>query len=67
VTGELVRELECKGIGYELLLHRQTTTAGEEAAALCLPREQVVKTLVLVTAAPASLRRPAFLSLVSYH
>jgi prolyl-tRNA editing enzyme YbaK/EbsC (Cys-tRNA(Pro) deacylase) len=49
VTEELVRELERRGLTYDLLPHRQTMTAGEEASALGLPREQVAKTLVLAT------------------
>jgi prolyl-tRNA editing enzyme YbaK/EbsC (Cys-tRNA(Pro) deacylase) len=47
---ELVGELERAQIAYELIPHRQTMTAGEEAAALEVPREQVAKTLVLATA-----------------
>lgn len=46
---ELVRELERNSVGYELIPHRTTTTAGEEASALGVPREQVAKTLVLST------------------
>ena len=46
---ELVRELERCRVEYELLSHRHTLTAGEEAAALGVPRGQVAKTLVLTT------------------
>ena len=49
MSDELVRELERNGLGYELLQHRRTTTAGEEAAALGIPRAQIAKTLVLTT------------------
>ena len=38
---ELVRELERNSVGYEPIPHRTTTTAGEEAAALGVPREQM--------------------------
>jgi Ala-tRNA(Pro) deacylase len=51
VISELVGELERRGLEYELLPHRQTMTAGEEAAALGVSREQVAKTLVLATEA----------------
>ena len=46
---ELAGELERAHVGFELIPHRRTMTAGEEAAALEIPREQVAKTLVLVT------------------
>ena len=46
---ELTGELERAQIGFELIPHRRTMTAGEEAAALEIPGEQVAKTLVLVT------------------
>ena len=46
---ELLRELERNGVGYELLSHQQTMTAGEEATALGVPPEQVAKTLLLTT------------------
>jgi Ala-tRNA(Pro) deacylase len=49
VIEELVRELERYGVEYELLSHRHTLTAGDEAAALGVPRGQVAKTLVLWT------------------
>ena len=49
MTDELVRELEQNGFSYELIPHRLTTTAGEEAVALGIPREQVAKTIVLAT------------------
>ena len=44
---ELVGVLERGQIGYELLEHPTTMTAGDEAAALGVPRAQVAKTLVL--------------------
>jgi Ala-tRNA(Pro) deacylase len=46
---DLVRELESRQVGYELIAHRPTMTAGEEAAAIGIPRSEVAKTLVLVT------------------
>jgi Ala-tRNA(Pro) deacylase len=49
VTEEIVRELERNGLSYGLLAHRPTMTAGEEAAALDVPPEQVAKTVVLAT------------------
>ena len=45
---ELMRELASRQLGYELIAHRPTMTANEEAAALGIPREEVAKTLVLV-------------------
>lgn len=48
---ELVRALEGNGIGYEAVTHRTTMSAGEEAAALGVPRAVVAKTLVLSTEA----------------
>jgi Ala-tRNA(Pro) deacylase len=49
MTAELVQELASRGLGFELLPHVRTLTAGEEAAALHVPREQVAKTVVLAT------------------
>jgi len=46
----LVHELERKHVDYELIPHPSTKTAGEEAAAVGLPPEQVAKTVVLFTA-----------------
>ena len=46
---ELVAELARKQVECELIRHRKTMTAGEEAEALELPGEQVAKTLVLCT------------------
>ncbi len=47
VQEQLASELERAQVRYELLSHRVTLTAGEEAAALHVPRTQVAKTLVL--------------------
>ena len=41
--------LDREYVTYELLPHRRTETAGEEAAALGIPREEVAKTIVLTT------------------
>ena len=46
-AGELGGELERQGFGYELIAHRPTMAAGEEAVAVGVPPEQVAKTLVL--------------------
>jgi Ala-tRNA(Pro) deacylase len=45
---ELVRELSSRQLGYELIPHRRTMTAGDEAAALGVPADEVAKTIVLV-------------------
>lgn len=49
MTSEVVQELERHGLSYELLPHHRTTTAGEEAVALGVPRAEVAKTVVLAT------------------
>jgi prolyl-tRNA editing enzyme YbaK/EbsC (Cys-tRNA(Pro) deacylase) len=49
VIDELVREFERNSLRYELIPHRTTTTAGEEATVLGVTPEQVAKTLVLST------------------
>ena len=46
---KLMRELASRELGFELLPHRPTMTAGEEAAAVGVPAAEVAKTLVLVT------------------
>ncbi len=46
---ELTSELARRKIDYELIPHRQTTTAGDEATEIGVPPEEVAKTLVLVT------------------
>jgi Ala-tRNA(Pro) deacylase len=48
-TVDLTRELEREDVEYELLPHRRTTTAAEEASALGVPPDEVAKTIVLVT------------------
>ena len=45
----LMHELASRELGYELLPHRPTMTAGEEAAAVGVPAAEVAKTLVLFT------------------
>jgi len=45
----VISELERRHIPYELLPHKRTTTAADEAVALHLPAEEVAKTLVLST------------------
>ncbi len=47
VAGELVAVLRDAGVEFEVLTHRRTTTAVEEAAALGLMPQMVAKTLVL--------------------
>jgi prolyl-tRNA editing enzyme YbaK/EbsC (Cys-tRNA(Pro) deacylase) len=44
---ELLDDLERAGIGFELVQHPRTMSAGEEAAVLDVPPTQVAKTLVL--------------------
>jgi Ala-tRNA(Pro) deacylase len=44
---ELVDDLERAGVGLSWVQHATTMSAGEEAAALDVPRTQVAKTLVL--------------------
>src|SRR5687768_17803671 len=43
-TAELVGALRSAGLRYELVHHDRTETAGAEAEALGVPREQVAKT-----------------------
>jgi len=46
---ELMRELAGRQLGYELIQHPPTMSAGEEAAAVGVPPEEVAKTIVLST------------------
>jgi Ala-tRNA(Pro) deacylase len=46
---DLMRELAQRNLGYELIPHHPTMTAGEEAAAIGIPADEVAKTLVLFT------------------
>jgi Ala-tRNA(Pro) deacylase len=46
-----MRELAARELGYELIPHAQTMTAGEEANAIGVPATEVAKTLVLSTTA----------------
>jgi len=48
-TIDLTRELDREDVSYELIPHRRTMTAGEEAAAIGVPPSEVAKTLVVVT------------------
>ena len=45
----LLRELAKSRLVYEVIPHRTTTSAGEEAVMLGVSRDEVAKTLVLVT------------------
>lgn len=49
VTTELREELDCARIDYDLIEHRRTETAGEEARAIGVQPDEVAKTLVLVS------------------
>jgi Ala-tRNA(Pro) deacylase len=46
---DLMRELAGRQLGYELIQHPPTMSAGEEAAAVGVPPEEVAKTIVLFT------------------
>jgi len=46
---DLTRELDREDVGYELIPHRRTMTAGEEAAVCGVPPTEVAKTLVVAT------------------
>jgi len=48
-THELTELLEREGVAFELLPHRRTETAGDEAAALAVDPAEVAKTIVLST------------------
>jgi Ala-tRNA(Pro) deacylase len=50
-TVDLTRELEREDVEYELIQHRRTATAAEEASALGVPAAEVAKTIVLVSEA----------------
>ncbi|HEY7537315.1 MAG TPA: YbaK/EbsC family protein [Gaiellaceae bacterium] len=50
-TDELMSELQSRQIDYELIPHRQTMTASDEAAEIGVSPEEVAKTLVLFTEA----------------
>jgi Ala-tRNA(Pro) deacylase len=45
----LIDELDTEGVVYELITHRPTMTALEEAAELGLSQDEVAKTIVLAT------------------
>jgi Ala-tRNA(Pro) deacylase len=46
---DLSRELDRSRLDYDLIDHRRTETAGDEARAIGVPPEQVAKTIVLAT------------------
>jgi Ala-tRNA(Pro) deacylase len=46
---DITRDLEREDVSYELIPHRRTMTAGEEAAAIGVALDEVAKTVVLVT------------------
>ena len=48
-THELAELLDREGVAYELLPHRHTETAREEARALCVDPHEVAKTVVLTS------------------
>jgi Ala-tRNA(Pro) deacylase len=48
-TAELMSEFASRGLAYQVIGHQRTMTAGEEAGALGLSRDEVAKTIVLVT------------------
>jgi Ala-tRNA(Pro) deacylase len=48
---EVTRELTHERVPYELIPHRRTETAGDEASAVGVPAAEVAKTIVLVTSA----------------
>jgi len=48
-TIDLTRELDREDVGYELIPHRRTMTAGEQAAVCGVPATEVAKTLVVAT------------------
>jgi len=48
-TIDLTRELDREAVPYELIPHRRTTTAGEEASAIGVRPDEVAKTIVLTT------------------
>ena len=49
LTRDLQHELDRAQLDYDLIHHRRTETAGEEARAIGVPPEQVAKTVVLVS------------------
>jgi Ala-tRNA(Pro) deacylase len=47
LTRDLRHELDRADVDYDLIEHRRTATAGDEARAIGVPAEQVAKTIVL--------------------
>ncbi len=50
LMSDLRHELDRAQLDYDLIEHRRTETAGDEARAIGVPPEQVAKTVVLATA-----------------
>jgi Ala-tRNA(Pro) deacylase len=48
-TADLTRKLDRDHVDYEVIRHRRTETAGEEAVAIGIAPSEVAKTLVLAT------------------
>jgi prolyl-tRNA editing enzyme YbaK/EbsC (Cys-tRNA(Pro) deacylase) len=48
-TTEVHEELERAGIDFDLIEHRRTETAGDEASAIGVPHDEVAKTIVLAS------------------
>ncbi len=48
-TIDLTQELDREDVSYELIPHRRTATAGEEASAIGVAADEVAKTIVLTT------------------
>ncbi|MGZ4372377.1 MAG: aminoacyl-tRNA deacylase [Gaiellaceae bacterium] len=49
LTRELEQELERAGIDFDLIEHRRTDRAGDEAEAIGVPADEVAKTVVLTS------------------
>jgi Ala-tRNA(Pro) deacylase len=49
LTRDLRHELDRADVDYDLIEHRRTETAGDEARAIGVPAEQVAKTIVLAS------------------
>ena len=49
LTRDLRHELDRADVDYDLIEHRRTETAGDEARAIGVPPEQVAKTIVLAS------------------
>jgi Ala-tRNA(Pro) deacylase len=49
VTTDLRHELDCARVNYDVIGHRRTETAKEEAKTIGVPPQEVAKTIVLTT------------------